>query len=42
MKEFSKINFENAKKYDIDILNQRRFEFLSEFKEYCEKFNKES
>jgi len=42
MKNVARINFENAKKYDFEILKERRDNFLREFKEYCENFNKES
>lgn len=42
LKKAAKANFEKAKQYDVDILKQRRTEFLSEFREYCENYKKES
>jgi len=36
MKKLAEINFDNAKKYDFDILKERRYEFLKEFRTYCE------
>ena len=38
MKEAAKANFNSAKRYDFEVLKQRRFEFLSDFKKYCETF----
>ncbi len=40
LKHLAEVNFENVKKYDVDLLRQRRNEFLAEFKAYCE--NKEN
>lgn len=42
MKKLAEINFENAKKYDFDLLKERRYEFLKEFRAYCENYSKES
>lgn len=36
-KKYAQINFEHVKKYDFNILRNRRNEFLTEFKEYCLK-----
>lgn len=41
MKKLAEINFEQAKNYDSDLLRDRRNQFLSEFKTYCESFSKE-
>ncbi len=41
LKQLAKINFKNVEKYDADLLRQRRNEFLTEFKNYCEN-NKEN
>lgn len=38
MKWMARVNFENAKKYDIDLLRERRRAFLTEFREYCETY----
>lgn len=40
MKKLAEINFENAKKYDFDLLKERRTEFLKEFRKYCEESKK--
>lgn len=39
MKKNAVMNFENAQKYDIDVLREKRNKFLVEFKEYCLKKN---
>ena len=42
MKNTAKINFEKSKEFKFDVLKKKRNAFLSEFKEYCEDYNKES
>ncbi len=41
LNQMAKENYENSKRFDFDILKQRRNAFLEEFKNYCEgKINK--
>ncbi len=42
MKKLAEINFENSKKYDFDLLKERRYKFLKEFREYCDNYSKEN
>ena len=42
MKNTAKTNFVKSKEFKFDVLKKKRNAFLSEFKEYCEKYKKES
>ncbi len=36
MRNAAKVNFEKAQEYDVELLTERRNEFLLEFRKYCE------